>query len=200
MIDASDAEGVSEPRLQGRADVRQAPGQLSESALVKGAREGSEAAFAQLVERYGGAIISLGLASTLNAADAEELAQEVFLTAWRGLPRYRGEAAFSTWLFKIARNACVDRSRRVAARPRIAEHVVSVEEEAGVVNDGARRTARAILEAASRLPAALRETLLLRDLQGLTYEEIATIQNVPIGTVRSRLSAARSSVAKEVAG
>lgn len=172
----------------------------AERVLVADARSGSHVAFAQLVERYGRAVISVCFASTLNQADAEELSQDVFLTAWRGLDAFRGDAAFSTWLFAIARNACVDRSRRAAARPRIVDHPGGVEALEVFSDDAPRRTARAIMEAAGRLTPALRETFLLRDLQGFSYEEISDIQNVPIGTVRSRLSAARTTVAKEVGG
>ena len=153
--------------------------------LVARAQAGDEHAFAELVDRYGGAVISLCYASTLNAAESEDLAQDVFVAAWRGLPRFRGASTFSTWLFALARNACVDQARRRAVRPRLAE-------------EAPRETARAILSAAAELSLPLRQALLLRDLQGLSYEEIARAQGVPVGTVRSRLSAARAAVVKRV--
>ena len=159
------------------------------------AQAGDEHAFAELVDRYGGAVISLCYASTLNAAESEDLAQDVFVAAWRGLPRFRGASTFSTWLFALARNACVDQARRRAVRPRLAD---DRESAADVVDEAPRETARAILSAAAELSLPLRQALLLRDLQGLSYEEIARAQGVPVGTVRSRLSAARAAVVKRV--
>ena len=163
--------------------------------LVERARAGDERAFAELVDRYGGAVISLCYASTLNAAEAEDLAQEVFVAAWRGLARFRGDAAFSTWLFALARNACIDQARRRAVRPQLAE---AREPAADPVDEAPRETARAIFAAAAELSVPLRQALLLRDVQGLSYEEIARLQDVPVGTVRSRLAAARAEVVRRV--
>src|SRR6266516_6244349 len=104
-----------DPSLRNRG-----PERADERLTVERAQAGDEHAFAALVERYGQPLLSLCYASTLDAAEAEDLAQEVFVSAWRGLARFRGESAFSTWLFGIARNACIDRARRVAVRPRLA--------------------------------------------------------------------------------
>lgn len=165
--------------------------------VVERARAGDEQAFAFLVERYGQPLLSLCYASTLDAAEAEDLAQEIFLAAWQGLPRFRGQAAFSTWLFALARNACVDRARAAASRPRLArEQGDPPEPQSG--SEAARDTALAILQAASSLSLPLRQSLLLRDVQGLSYEEIAELQAVALGTVRSRIAAARAAVAKVV--
>lgn len=169
-----------------------------EEEALRQAQAGDEQAFAVLVRRYGQPVLSLCYASTLDAAEAEDLAQEVFFAAWRGLPRFRGDSAFSTWLFALARNVCVDRARSAAARPRLArqESVEVPEPERGP--DSARETALAVVRAASSLSLSLRQALLLRDLQGLSYEEIAALQAVPVGTVRSRIAAARAAVAKAV--
>jgi RNA polymerase sigma-70 factor (ECF subfamily) len=165
--------------------------------LVGRAAGGDEGAFAVLVGRYGRPVLSLCYASTLSRVEAEDLAQEVFLAAWRNLPRFRAEAAFSTWLFALARNACVDRTRRLAARPQPAGGV-----EVGSVVEGADQVDRvmtvAIFVAASRLSLPLRQALLMRDVQGLSYREIALVQGVPVGTVRSRIAAARASIASEL--
>src|SRR6266508_203979 len=91
---------------------RALPSGIDEAALVGDARRGDEAAFACLVERYGPMVLSLAYASTLCRADAEDVAQETFLVAWRGLARFRGDAAFSTWLYGLARSRCADRARR----------------------------------------------------------------------------------------
>ena len=108
--------------------------------VVARAQAGDEHAFAELVDRYGGAVISLCYASTLNAAESEDLAQDVFVAAWHGLPRFRGASTFSTWLFALARNACVDQPRRRAVRPRLAG---DRESAADVVDEAPRETARA---------------------------------------------------------
>lgn len=173
---------------------RDAVGREDERESVRRAQAGDPVAFAALIDRYGRAVTSLCYASTLNPSDAEELAQDVFLAAWRGLPRFRADAAFSTWLFSLTRNACVDRARRAASRPRLATEDEQADAASPTHDDGSRRTARAILEAAALLSAPLRQALLLRDIQGLSYEEIAALQDVPIGTVRSRISAARRAV------
>jgi RNA polymerase sigma-70 factor, ECF subfamily len=186
-VTAMDARTVLSPRRRRRSG-------RSDPQLVERAQAGDERAFAELVDRYGGAVISLCYASTLNAAESEDLAQEVFVAAWRGLPRFRGASAFSTWLFALARNACIDHARRRAVRPQL----VDDREAAEVVDQAPRETARAILAAAAELSLPLRQALLLRDVQGLSYEEIARVQDVPVGTVRSRLSAARAAVVERV--
>jgi|SRR6266545_5328004 len=188
--------------VRGRRELEERAGgrRRLEDSAVERARLGDERAFALLVERYGQPILSLCLASTVNPGDAEELAQEIFLSAWRGLGRFRGDSTFSTWLFALARNACVDRARRAAVRPRLAGsgEASDVGEEA--LDEAVRQTAGAILGAAATLSLPLRQALLLRDVQGLSYEEIAHLQGVPLGTVRSRIAAARATVAKEVEG
>lgn len=173
---------------------------FDESATVSAAQAGDQTAFAALVDRYGPAVLSLCYASTLDRGEAEDLSQDIFVSAWRGLARFRGQSAFSTWLFALARNACVDRARRAAARPRLAGATESERSPGRAEDDHARRTARALLAAAGGLSAPLRQALLLRDVQGLSYDEIAELQDVPVGTVRSRLAAARATVAEEVGG
>lgn len=185
----SDMPARARPRANRRA---------AQDDTVTRAIAGDQQAFAVLVDRHGQAVMSLCYASTLNPNDAEELAQEVFLAAWRGLSRFRGEASFSTWLFSLTRNACVDRARRAAARPRLASAHEQENLPGPSHDEEDRRTARAILEIAARLPTPQRQALLLRDVQGLAYEEIATLQDVPVGTVRSRISSARATVAEEL--
>jgi RNA polymerase sigma-70 factor, ECF subfamily len=178
--------------------ARSFPHGVDEAALVDDARRGDASAFAGLVERYGPMVLSLAYSSTLSRADAEDVAQETFLVAWRGLARFRGDAAFSTWLYGLARSRCADRARRVAVRPRQARHGEADTIDRAVADPERRKTALAILAAAARLPLVQRQAVLMRDLQGLSYEEIASLQNVPVGTVRSRIATGRRSIADEV--
>ena len=133
-----------------------------------------------------------------NMADAEDVAQETFLAAWRGLARFRGDAAFSTWLYGLARSRCADRARRAAVRPRLARHGDGEAIDRSTADPEQRGTAVAILAAAAGLSLAQRQAVLMRDVQGLSYEEIAALQDVPVGTVRSRIATGRRSIADEV--
>jgi RNA polymerase sigma-70 factor (ECF subfamily) len=187
-----------EPRLDTTtADTPSVAPVRDDDLLARRASGGDRQAFAQLMERYGQPVLSLCYASSLDRHVAEELAQDVFLAAWRGLPRFRGGSSFATWLFAIARNACVDRARRRSSRPRTTPLEAYHQLEAPAAPGG---DARRALEAAAELSPPLRQALLLRDVQGLSYEEIAELQGVPVGTVRSRLSAARGAVADRLRG
>lgn len=161
--------------------------------MVKRAVAGDESAFGALVERYGQPISALCFASTLDRAEAEDLTQEIFLTVWRKLAGFRGDSAFSTWLFAIARNACIDHARRSAARPRRPAHEALIEANT-VIDSEPSATVTAVFELAATLSEPLRQALLLRDVQGLSYDEIAALQDVPVGTVRSRIANARLAV------
>src|SRR5438874_12593925 len=109
-----------EAMLPVRRESERRPAALSrERALVEEARRGGEQAFAALVDRYGPMVLGLAFASTLDHEEAKEVAQETFLSAWRGLGGFRHDAAFSTWLYGLARSRCTDRARRHAVRFRL---------------------------------------------------------------------------------
>lgn len=169
-----------------------------EARLVSRAASGDAAAFTVLVDHYGNAVIGICLASTGRRCDAEELAQDVFLSAWRALPRFRAQSSFATWLFALSRNACIDHARRAASRPRPAHDDALAELASPTSDPHARITALAALAACATLSKPKREALILRDLYGLAYEEIADIQGVPIGTVRSRIADARKKIAAAI--
>ncbi len=174
--------------------------QLDETAVVDNARARDEGAFAELVVKYAPMVLGIALASTGSRLDAEDVVQETFLVAWLALPQFRGDSAFSTWLYRLARSRCADRARRAAVRPRLARHAGDEAAEAASPDPERRKTALAILAAAAGLPLPQRQAILWRDVQGLSYEEVADRQDVSVGTVRSRIAAARQRIADEVGG
>lgn len=187
---------VGEPEAGQVAAARAAEAERDHG-LVARARRGDEQAFALLVARYGQPILSICVASTVDAAEAEDLSQEIFVAAWRHLGRFRGESSFSTWLFALARNACIDRARRARRGPLVGLPDDYADRSA-YDHPAAAGSAREVFAAAAELSLPLRQALLLRDVQGLSYEEIAVLQDVPLGTVRSRIAAARAMVAEAI--
>ena len=171
---------------------------------------GSEGAFACLVERYSGRILNTIYRYVGDRARAEDLAQEVFLRVYVHRKRYRAGGKFSAWLFTIAVNLAKNEIRsRVRHRTTTSlEHLqeVSGDVELALV-DRNRRPDRwaeqaelqeAVSEAVQELPGPYREAVVLRDLDGLSYEEIAEILGVPGGTVRSRINRARHLLKKKL--
>lgn len=170
--------------------------------LARLAGQGDQDAFAHLVERYTGLVYSLAFQRVGNHHDAEDIAQTVFWNAWRALPSFREEAAVSTWLYRMAVNASTDFLRRQGRR----EAPLSLDDpdlpQTADVSPGPTEAAQeaerreALYQAVHALPEQARSILLLREFQGLSYEEIAAALELPMGTVRSRLARARRSLAK----
>lgn len=169
--------------------------------LVRAAAAGDADAFAQLVGQYESRVYSLTLRMCGNPEDAADAAQEAFLSAWRGLPSFRGEAGFSTWLYRLAANASIDLLRRTR-RQRLD---LPLDEEAlGAAfqsadpgpQEAAERTElrRAVDQALAQLGDNHRQVLVLRELQQLSYEEIARTLGLDLGTVKSRISRARGAL------
>ena len=166
--------------------------------LVAQAAAGSREAFDELVRRHQVSIVSLARALTSGSADAEDLAQEVFLRVWRSLRGFRGDSTFRTWLHRVAVNVIhshhgrVSRLRRLF-QPAPAEPVAQrdhdpIEGAAGPIDVESDVVLRdAIDKALAALPDELRVAVTLRDVQGLDYKEIASVLGVPIGTVESRI-------------
>jgi RNA polymerase sigma-70 factor (ECF subfamily) len=174
--------------------------------LVEAFRKGKPGAFEAIVRAHQDRVYSFCARLLSDREDALDAAQEVFLSAWRNLKGFRGEAALSTWLLRIAANRCLNRiRRRKSLSEREAPWPESPGEEgegiifqpAGDENERPDRLAetgemREILtEALSRLDPGSRWMVLLSDVEGFSYEEIATLAEVPVGTVKSRLHRAR---------
>lgn len=171
--------------------------------LVREARQGSHAAFGELVARYQDRIYTVVYASLQNRDDALDLTQEIFIKAHGSLGAFREEAIFSTWLYRIALNACIDRSRR---RKRFAAPVSlegdllaglgyepvdpapAVDPERSLLNRELGGLLRNLIQ---RLPEPLRTALILSDVEGLSQKECADAMRCPLGTVKSRVQRAR---------
>ena len=175
---------------------------LTDLSLVERCRANDEAAFNEVVARYKTKIYNYVYRMTGSSEDAEDLTQEVFIRMYTSIDSFRGQSNLNTWLFRIAGNLCIDRFRR--ARHRTPAY--SLDEPIGDAEGGQDvpdqtyephrllenvEMAEQIQRALAQLPEKLRATLLLHDIEGLPYEEIARAVGCPLGTVKSRLFNAR---------
>ena len=163
--------------------------------IVARARRGDADAFEQLVEAYRNQVFRLALRMCGNEADADEVAQETFLSAWKGLPNFRGESRFSTWLYQLTTHAAIDLLRR-EKRQAAAEDIdgITAADDGPSLQQQAERaeTRREVRAALMQLPEEYRQVLLLRFMQELSYEEIGQALKLPAGTVKSRLNRAKA--------
>lgn len=174
--------------------------------LVDRARLGDRHAFDLLVLKYQSRLLSLVNRLVSNQSDVLDVLQDTFVKAYRSLHTFRGESAFYTWLYRIAVNTA---KNHLASKLKESKDV-SVDDEAtgelSVLQDfsapdeeaGAEELQRAILHAIEQLPDDLKQALTLRELEGMSYDEIALAMNCPIGTVRSRIFRARDHVVQEI--
>ena len=176
---------------------------MTEQELVSLAQAGDQDAFAQLVEANQNKIYTLALRMTGNPEDGADLAQEAFLRAWRALPEFQGESGFSTWLYRLASNLCIDFLRREKRRRSIV-NISSLDDEdaprpAGIPDrrftpeqELERRELRtAVDRGMAQLSDEHRQVLALRAVEGLSYAEIADVLGLEVGTVKSRIARAR---------
>ena len=182
----------------------------SDLVLVKRVQRGDKAAFDLLVRKYQHKVVKLVLRYVRNPAEAEDIAQEAFIKAYRALPQFRGDSAFYTWMYRIAintaKNSLASRDRSPIAYdldltdpeeshsvqtklqdPDTPEGMALTEEIRGIVNS-----------AIEGLPEELKTAIVLRELDGLSYEEIAAAMECPVGTVRSRIFRAREAIDKRL--
>jgi RNA polymerase sigma-70 factor (ECF subfamily) len=176
--------------------------EMDDQTLANACRTGDEAAWNALVERYGRRVYGIAYHFTLRKEDAEELSQEIFLKVFENLHRFDGQYAFGAWIVSLARNLCIDQYRR-RKREKSFVHVSdeSVMPLLPAGDDPARNAlqkerTKLLFEAIAELPDELSEILILRDLDGLSYDEIAAALELPEGTVKSRLFRARAETAK----
>lgn len=179
-----------------------------EKRLVARAAKGDTAAFEQLVLRYQKQIYNLALRMVKNREDAQDLAQEAFLKAWNGLETFHFDAAFSTWLYRLASNTCLDFLRSEKHRGSISMTVEDegIEEQLAVPDPGptpeeqvlTRETFAQLDAAMAALRTEHRQILTLRITNDLSYIEIADVLGVREGTVKSRLARAREALRKKL--
>ncbi|MEW5770666.1 MAG: RNA polymerase sigma factor RpoE [Pseudomonadota bacterium] len=178
--------------------------------LVERVREGDKQAYGLLVEKYRRKLIRLLSRMVRDPDEIEDIAQEAFIKAYRALPQFRGDAAFYTWLYRIAVNTA---KNYLAAKGRgmqtLSEQALDDEDEPDerlVVQDNStpesellsKQMAYAVNEAVEALPEELRQAITLREIEGMSYEEIAEAMACPIGTVRSRIFRAREAIAAKL--
>jgi len=175
--------------------------------LVERVQAGDQQAFGLLVEKYQRRLLRLVQRMVRDAAEAEDVTQEAFVKAYRALPNFRGESAFYTWLYRIgvntAKNWLVANNRRMLTVSEITDADSEGIEDSVLLRDEetpdrvlmSRQIGATVNAAMEALPPDLRTALSLREIDGLSYEEIAQVMDCPIGTVRSRIFRAREAVA-----
>ena len=166
----------------------------ADRALVDAAAAGSRDAFDELVRRNQTAMITLARVLTGGRGDAEDLAQEVFVRAWRSIGRFRRESTFRTWLHRIAINVVRTHQAQEGRWRRLFRGAAEQDPEPASVDEpfDAQLARRQLIDRAlGSLPSELRLPVTLRDVQGLDYREIAQVLGIPIGTVESRIFRAR---------
>ena len=179
-----------------------------EAALVARAQRGDRDAFAALIGRHASAVLTVAWRIVGDRALAEDAAQETFLAAFRGLSRFRADARFSTWLYRIAVNKCHD-----LLRSRAGERQGVVDDEGGdalaEIADASktpedqlldRQRATQIDDALARLAPVYREAFVLRHVEGLSYEEMSDVLGIEGGTLRMRVYKARQALSRALAG
>ncbi len=190
----------------------------ADHALVTLAQAGDDRAYEMLVIKYQRRIERLVGRMVRDVDVVQDIAQETFVRAWRALRNFRGEAQFYTWLYRIAVNSAKKHLMQVKRDPIITEAALrgaeSDEDETSFeqhplnnrASDGdtpesayaAKEIAQAVNSAMDALPEELRQAITLRELEGLTYEEISELMNCPIGTVRSRIFRAREAISARI--
>jgi len=177
----------------------------SDTKLVELVQRGDRTAFNVLVLKYQHKVMKLVMRYVRNQAEAEDITQDAFIKAYRALPSFRGESAFYTWLYRIAINTA--KNSLVSRRKRLVDYNLDLQDpddytgqvllkhsdtpERLLLTDEIRQT---VQEAMRALPEDLREAITLRELDGLSYEEIAEVMECPVGTVRSRIFRAREAI------
>ena len=173
-----------------------------EAQIVRRVLQGDVNAFERLVTEYEKAVYAIAQRMTGNAEDAADMTQETFIKAYNSLQSFRGDSKFSVWLYRIASNVCLDFLRSRSRKPTVSLSVEDDEGEEGQLDiaDESQSpellmerglTRDAVRRGLDTLPPDYRQILLLREIQGLSYDEIAAVLEIEVGTVKSRIFRAR---------
>lgn len=180
--------------------------------LVERVQSGDQQAFGLLVSKYQRKLLRLVMRFVRDSGEAEDVTQEAFIKAYRALPGFRGESAFYTWLYRIgvntAKNWLLAHGRRM---PTVSDIAIDKDESDGIDDGGllrddetpervlmSKQLGETVNAAMDALPEDLRMAISLREIEGLSYEEIAQVMDCPIGTIRSRIFRAREAIASRL--
>ncbi len=178
--------------------------------LVERAQRGETVAFELLVEKYQRKLLRLLSRFIRDSSEVEDVAQEAFIKAYRALPSFRGDSAFYTWLYRIgintAKNYLVTMGRKTPTLGEFDSEEAENFEGGGLLRElntpeselMSKQIAATVNQAMEELPEELKTAITLREIEGLNYEEIASMMNCPIGTVRSRIFRARETIAEKL--
>ena len=171
------------------------PGRADDMALVDRCRTGDLGAFEELYRQHAGRLYSVACRMVGNPSDAEDLLQEIFLSAHRKLDSFRGDSALGTWLYRLATNLCLDHLRSRAART--SQLTGTLDDEPGLADAGSRTLADSALtrmdleRALAQLPDGCRAAFVLHDIEGLEHREVADALGIAEGTSKSQVHKAR---------
>lgn len=171
--------------------------------LARRAAAGQPEAWNELIALYGRRIYNLAYQFTADLAEAEDLTQEIFLRLYQNLRAYRGDVPLVGWTLKLSRNLCIDHFRHARAQHRLSRVPEEVLAHLPAVSDPQADASRnqqlaLVYQGLAALPEDLAEIVVLRDLQDLSYEDVAQVLELPLGTVKSRLNRARQELADAV--
>jgi len=183
--------------------------QVTDQQLVEKVQRGDKNAFNLLVRKYQHKVVNIVARYVSNSGDVADVAQEAFIKAYRAIPSFRGESAFYTWLYRIAvnsaKNYLVAQGRKPPANDVDADEAdfydgsdalrESATPERVMLSDEIKRTLFATID---KLPEDLKMAITLREIEGMSYEEISSVMDCPVGTVRSRIFRAREAIDKEI--
>ncbi len=183
--------------------------QVTDQVLIERVQNGDKQAFNLLVIKYQNKVCNLISRYISNSGDVQDVAQEAFIKAYRALPSFRGESAFYTWLYRIAvntaKNHVVARGRRPPATDVDAENAENYDNGGALKEISnpenlllSEQLKQVVFSTIDSLPEDLKMAITLREIEGLSYEEIALVMECPVGTVRSRIFRARETVEKRI--
>lgn len=180
---------------------------LNEKELIEASQKGDIESFEKLISNYQKKVFNIAFRMMQNYDDAYDVSQEVFIRVFKAIKKFRGQSSFSTWLYRVTTNACLDELRR----KKNSKNVISLDQEIQL-EDGEvffqiednrltpelaaeeNELVNVVREAITKLPDDYREVIILRDIQGFSYKEIAHIKECPQGTIKSRINRARKAL------